>query len=80
MKPYFKKFLTYGFILGATYGICSVIFAYIVAPGIPGIYEVGVQLAIVAVLGLQGSIFGTGLWIVVYLGVKFKRYLSGKTS
>ncbi len=53
-----KNFSSIGFILGIIYGISQIVKAYIIAPSIPGIYEVGFQTILICVYGLFAGLVG----------------------
>ena len=81
MKKYFKSFLFYGFLSGFLIGIGLVIYPYFIAPGIPGIYEIGIQLLITIVLGILFLFDGLILWLVCFGGeALYRRYIKTTTK
>ena len=57
---------------GAAYGVVALVHAYVQAPGMPGIYELVLQLIIVGFVGLVPGILGFAIGWGVDLAVKKK--------
>lgn len=53
-----KTFVLVGLGLGLIYGVLPVMYAYSEAPGMPGPYELGVQVLITVFFGTMGAALG----------------------
>jgi len=70
MKKYIKYFALVGFIAGIIHGVGITLYSYFIAPSIPGIMEVIVQLLIAVALGILYSFYGFLLWLVCFIAEK----------
>ncbi|MHC4441833.1 MAG: hypothetical protein ACYTBZ_01900 [Planctomycetota bacterium] len=62
-----RLFTIGGLALGLLYGLYGILRAYIAAPGLPGIYELLLQIVIVGILTAVGSGLGFGIGCIVSL-------------
>jgi hypothetical protein len=78
MKGHFWNFVICGFILGTVYGCITIFYAYCLSPILPGIRELAVQFAIIALLGIQGGLIGLFVWSMVFSVKKLNDYFSSR--
>ncbi|MBM3334852.1 hypothetical protein FJY63_09340 [Candidatus Sumerlaeota bacterium] len=70
-----KKFAIGGFVVGACYGVLAIVYAYVLVPSAPGLYELLFQMLITAVLGAIGAAVGLGVGFVVHALLALARKL-----
>ncbi len=68
-----NTFIIVGLILGLLCGVSLIIKAYTLAPGLPGMFELCVQILIIGFWGAVGLAFGFIVYLITTLFLKKKK-------